>query len=123
VQRIGRNSGFRVSLLEVPGPNCELLAPVLSSNGRSFDGSWRGGQIEGGVTNALEVRWYQPARGHRGQYRPNHFGDKLGTGLPIQTQPAYNTIEGLKRFSPCEIQGLQRIIDVGATISKCRYSG
>jgi hypothetical protein len=51
------------------------------------------------------------------------FGDKLGTGLPIQAQPAYNANEGLKRFNLHEIQGLQRITDVGATISKCRYSG
>ena len=79
--------------------------------------------MEGGVANALDVGWYQPASGHAGQIWRNHFGDKLGTGLPIQTQPAYNANEGLKRFSPHEIQGLQRIIDVGATISKCRYSG
>jgi hypothetical protein len=79
--------------------------------------------MKGRLANALEVRWYQPARGKPNPNRRNHFGDKLGTGLPIQTQPAYNAIEGLKRFSPHEIQGLQRIIDVGATISKCRYSG
>jgi hypothetical protein len=51
------------------------------------------------------------------------LGDKLGTALPLRTQSAYNSNEGLKRFSPHEFQGLQRIIDVGATISKCRYSG
>jgi len=51
------------------------------------------------------------------------FGDKLGTGLPIHSQPAYNPNVGLKRFSSRKILGLQRIIDVRATITQCRKTG
>ncbi len=51
------------------------------------------------------------------------FGDKLGTTLPFQNQPAYNADEGRICVRPHEIQGLQRIIDVGATITKCRKTG
>jgi hypothetical protein len=79
--------------------------------------------MEGHMANALEESCFSVARGQHAGIGDVIFGDKLGTGLPIQAHPAYNANEGLKRFSPHEIQGLQRIIDVGATISKCRYSG
>ena len=79
--------------------------------------------MQGRLANTLEPFCWPPVPRPARAIPANRFGDKLGTVLPLQTQFAYNANEGLKRFSPHEIQGLQRIIDVGATISKCRYSG